>query len=183
MSEYLRGFVPTDFRRDVNFVPEIVPAIQNLSAKLPRDRIWDAYSTAKYPGQTGGRVLFPYYRVDTSLAVCEMAVMRAEHAKTTEQAVATHIDATISAFNTVAWIEVGFGGLEQLMSNRSAVRNTTAGDYEMHNKAVLLSLKQQYERVMGTFVQARVDRGIVYDDFTRFNLEHLLYQFRSPEVN
>lgn len=183
MSEYLRGFVPADFRRDVNFVLEIVPAIRNLSAKLPRDRIWDAYSTAKYPGQTGGRVLFPYYRVDTSLAVCEMALMRVEHTKTTEQAVDTYSDATATAFNTVAWIEVGFGGLEQLMSNRAAVRNTTAGNDEMHNKAVLLSLKQQYERVMGTFVQTRVDRGIVDDDFARFNLEHLLYRFGSSEVN
>lgn len=183
MNEYLSRFIPESFKKQVHFVPEVIPAIKSLSRQLPTDRIWDAYSTARYPGQTGGRVVFPYYRIDTSLAVCEMALMRAEGAKTVERATKVYKEAAASALDTVAWIEVGFGGLEKLMQNRSAVRNTTAGDDEKHNKAVLLSLQQQYRRVLGGFVQTRIDRGITDDDFARFNLEHLLYQFRSPEVN
>lgn len=181
MSEYLAQFVPPPFRQAVHYQEEVTPAVERLAAKLPVDRIWDTFSTARYPGQTGGRILFPYYRIDTSLAVCEMALMRARSTKAAEvRKTQGFLEATTSAFNTVAWIEVGFGGLKQLLQNRVAVRNLTVGDNEEHNKGLLLSQKAQYDRVMTDFVAARTERGITDDDFMRYGLLHLLEKFPNP---
>lgn len=180
MIEYLRGFVPPTYTRQVHFQPEIIPAIERLATKLPKDRIWCFYSTASDPEQIGGEVVFPYYRTDGALLSCEISLSLSATAKTLERGSDHYLQAAIKAFNTVVWIEVGFGGLKAFFENKVAVHHLTIGDNNQYNQVIFDGQQEQYNRVMKQFTTARNTRDITEDDFTRFSLEYLLEQFRTP---
>ena len=50
---------------DVKIPEELLPVVSRLADVIPADVLWELFSS--FPSETGGKVLFPYCRVDASL--------------------------------------------------------------------------------------------------------------------
>ena len=170
MSEYLKSFVPDSFHRSVIFQDQLVQAIERIAERIPQNEVWTRFSTAASPGETGGIAKFPYYRVDTSLASCEIHTILAGRPKTPEQTQRHTALASTSAFETLVWVEIGFGGLEGLIANRTASINLGFSETERQNGQGLASTNEQYERVLRRFATLREGSGVADDDFSRYGM-------------
>lgn len=184
MSEHLdlSCFIPEDRRGEtIELREDLIPVIERISRVLPTDKIWEFYSSQ--PNETRGKVTFPYYRVDKSLAVvCQgYLYMLKTYNPTPEKYLEWYRLASLIAIESLLWVEVGFEGLENLAKSPASRNWTIAVRYSVSDEEravrILAEGAELYRECLAEYARFRTEQGITEDYFAEYNVEHLLNPF------
>ncbi|MFH1535759.1 MAG: hypothetical protein ABIC96_01660 [Patescibacteria group bacterium] len=175
----LASFIPEDKMgiAPIELREELMPVVGRISQVLPPDKVWEFFSSA--PNETGRRIVFPYYRVDKTLEMCQGYIWLLTHDKQEQDKFLEYYrKASRSAFHTLVWVEVGFQGLESLAKN-PASRNWTmvVGHFvndEERAKGIVTEGAKYYRECLQEFVDFRTQQGITSDYFSEYGVEYLL---------
>lgn len=172
-------YVPVDQREDtrIKLIDELAPVVTRLAGILPSEKIWELFHSM--PDETGGRISFPYCRVDnTVISVSDEIVMANRFNLTPKELEECYQKASKDAFCALTWVEIGFQGLQNLATNKASVNWTSDVGHSVSDeeraRGIMASGKKMYENCLRDYVQFRTKRGLRDDDFSKYNLEHLL---------
>lgn len=174
----LADYVPLDQRGErVELVDDLAPVVDRLTQVLPAEKIWKMFSST--PNETGGRAVFPYCRVDNAVLCVRNWIWLATNYNPTPEKIAEYYqNASRQAFEALTWVEIGFQGLQNLATNKASVNWTSAVGHfvndEERARGIMTTGKEMYDSCLRDFVEFRNGRELRDDDFSRFNLEHLL---------
>ncbi len=187
--EELQSYVPAEQSEPLVLRDDLMDVVGRLGQVLPREVIWQLFSSS--PSETGGKVVFPYFRVDSSLTIIQTYHHMLSDPEFRKKLTPEKIDkyyelASKQALEAITWVEVGFEGLENL-AHSSASRNWTSGvghfvTDEERAQGIITNGKNLYLKNLGLFVEYRDKQGITDDCFTEYGLEHLLNGFRTVET-
>jgi hypothetical protein len=184
MSEILSRYLPEKKPEvEVELREELAPVVERIGKVLPPELIWKMYSS--FPGETGGKILFPYCRVDTSVIISRDLVDKLildGDKYNREEYQEKYNAACQQAFEALVWVEVGFQGLENLARNRFSTY-WTAGlghfiDDEQRVQGILKEGREFYEDCLRRFVSFRKNANIKQDLFSEHGLGYLLDKFK-----
>jgi hypothetical protein len=183
MSRELEKFVPSELIHEpVEMNDSMSLIVDRISEYLAPEQVWEHFSSS--PSSTGGVRRFPYYRVDTGLLCCRDSLLLIEDSKqkSLESERKFYQRASNFAMEVVLWVEVGFGGLQNLAVH-SASKNWTSGvghfvNDEQRAQLIMTNGKEFYDSVMRSFVSFREVNQIANDCFTKIKLEPVLEKWR-----
>ncbi len=165
-------------REDVEFVEELAPVIERIVGVLPRDVVWNLYSSDPY--NTHKTIQFPYCRVDAEVILARdiSKLLDSESEKLSQAGRKLYDMACVSAFKALVWVEIGFEGIENLAKS-PASRNWTSGvghfasDQE-REREIMKTDKPMYKDYLSGFMTLRSKFGITDDYFNQYGVEYLL---------
>jgi len=178
MVEKLSYYLPKENPEvKIELWDELSPVVERISQVLPPEVLWDLFSSS--PTQTGGRIVFPYCRVDNAVMIAgDYSYMFEEYGKTLSESNRWYQAASAQAFKALVWVEIGFEGLENLAKSKASVNWTTAVghfvDDEQRATRIMTTGKEMYEECLRQFVSFRRAAGVSEDLFTQYGVEYLL---------
>lgn len=184
IPEKLNQYVPEESRKaKIEIREELAPIVGKISRILPQEKIWELFSST--PNETGGKIVFPYCRIDAAIIGARDWVYILTHYKhepSEKEATEDYSRASIQTLRALLWVEIGFDGLENLAVS-PASRNWTSGvghfvDDEQRAKGIMTGGAALYETCLREFVKYRDEQGITDDCFTKYGMESLLDKFR-----
>jgi hypothetical protein len=183
----LNEYAPQELKgANLDLQHDLAEVVQRLSQVLPPNKIWELFSST--PQETGGRIVFPYSRVDSCLIVARDSIWMLDHYKgqlTPEEISEVFLRGSNQAFEAVTWVEIGFQGLQNLAVS-DASRNWTSGvghrvTDEERAERIMISGKEMYHDFLSSFAMYRKDNNMGGDLFEEFGLEHLLEPFLTQK--
>ena len=189
MGERLSKYVPGKaLEAEVILVEKLAPVIERIGQFLPDDVLWDMFSSG--PTETGGKIRFPYSRVDSAVIIARDRVWMLDHCRdkfTPEEFQECYEKACIQALKALLWVEIGFQGLENLAIS-PASRNWTSvvGHFvndEERAKRIMTTGKAMYVDCLRKFIDFREREGITDDLFVEYGVEYLLETILQAEVS
>ncbi len=177
----LNQFVPPDGREEeIELTEELLPVLERISEVIPPDKIWELFSSS--PSETGGRIVFPYSRVDAAvISSRDLIYILTNYNLTEEKLQENYRRASVSALEALTWVEIGFQGLENLAISPASKNWTSAVGHHVTDKeraiGIMTGGKKLYEGCLREFVRYRSQQGITNDCFTEYGLEYLLEPF------
>jgi hypothetical protein len=181
MSERLSYFLKiSKDKTPIDLQKELMPVVERIEKNIPSKVTRKLFSSSK--NETGGKIKFPYCRVDSNLSIIDMMCSHTFKNNSRSEKRKRYQRACKYAFKVLVWVEIGFGGLENLAKNRASV-NWTAGVGHLVNDeervvGIMTAGQSQYERALKAFVSYRLENGIKSDLFSKYKLEFLLDQFK-----
>jgi hypothetical protein len=181
----LRRFIPNqELGGEVELQEELFPVIERISQIIPDELVWELFASS--PSETGGRIVFPYSRVDSAVITASDGIYLSkllEKKGKWKKSVEWYDRSSRQAFEALLWVEVGFGGLENL-ANSPASTNWTSGVGHFVNaqeraQGIMKSGKQMFDEKISDFVEFRGQKGIEKDIFTQYEVEYLLDPYRQ----
>ena len=181
----LEGYVPDKKPNEkLELRSDLLPVVSRISEIIPPSLVWIFYSSA--PNETGGRIIFPYHRVDTSLTESRDYTVHIRRSDSIEKSRRYYKLASTEAFKTLLWVEIGFQGLSNLLKSPAA-RNWSvlgSGSYSEDDNEEIIEkrykqAKKLYENCLGEFAKYRKEKNIEDDLFSQFKAENLIYPFNS----
>lgn len=179
----LRTFVPEELQEaNLDIRENLAEVVENLRQILPPEKIWELFSST--PGQTGGRIMFPYARIDSAVICARDNIWMINYFKdslTADEISDIYLRGSDQAFKALAWVEVGFQGLQNLAISEAS-RNWTAavGHFvtdEERAERIMTAGKQLYDECLGSFARYRKENNMRKDYFEEYNVEYLLDPF------
>lgn len=192
-SAYLDTFVPQELKSSISLQEDLAPVVGRLanvllSGELTTEEFFTFFSSK---AQETRVPKFPYFRVDIELQTMKnyLAVINAVmlSGRTTQEkneiAAEKYILASRKALNIIAWVEVGFLGLEYLAvspasKNWTMAVGLTASDEE-RAKGIMGGGKDFYTQRLREFVRYRTQNNIKDDVFTQMGIESWLTPFQG----
>jgi hypothetical protein len=180
MTERLSHYAPkSKDKAPLDLRADLAPVVTRIKEVLPSKIIWKLFSSSK--NETGGRVVFPYFRVDKTLMTVDTCLYLLRDDNRREKKKRYQL-ACEMAFGVLVWVEIGFEGLENLAKDKASV-NWTGGvghfvDDEERAVGIMSSGRSDYERVLKAFVSYRSKAGIKRDYFSKYKVEYLLDKFK-----
>lgn len=179
----LQRFVPENqIASKIDLEEDLHPIVIRLARRLPDDKIWSFFSST--PGETGGRIVFPYFRVDSGLLVARDSIYMLEHYSNTPESFSEgYQDASKAAFRALIWVEVGFEGLENLAKSPASINWTCeVGHFVIPKQrgiGIMSGGKQLYDDCLRKFADFRQKHRdeIGQDVFVEYESEDLLIPF------
>jgi len=179
----LRKFLPEeDIGARIEVREDLTPVIERISEVVPSGVLWEFFSSS--PTETGGRVVFPYLRVDAQALTCRNYIeLLKNHGEevSPEKRQEWYLRASQSAFKTLLWVEVGFQGLANLARHPVSVNWTSAVGHFVSDKereeGIMSGGKKLFESCLGEFVSFRRENRISDDCFSQYGAEYLLEKF------
>ncbi len=172
LDNSLMRYIPNqDLGTEVEVGEEYATVVQRISEIIPDDLIWTLFSSTPY--ETGGKINFPYSRVDSAIMVASTRVwMLDKHRErySPEEFRVNYEKACIQAFEALLWVEVGFQGLANL-ARSPASRNWTSGvghsvDDDQRYQGIMTGGKKLWDECLDKFAQFRRKEGITDDYFS-----------------
>ena len=181
----LYSYLPKkDLSVKVEIVQELAPVVERISKIIPPDLLWQMFSSK--PSETGGRIIFPYSRVDSSILITrEIIWLLNKHGDrySEEEFKKWYGKACIEAFEALLWVKIGFQGLENLAKSPASVNWTSAVGHhvtpEERAERIMTKGKELFDSCLRTFVRFRTEKGITDDYFSQYNVEYLLEEFKT----
>jgi hypothetical protein len=180
-NKALYAYTPDTVRNaPIKYIESLHPVVDNIARVLPPEEIWNLFSSTLT--ETGGKINFPYSRVDVSLILardCIQGISR--FGWDWKYAQEFYARGSRHAFEALVWVEIGFGGLEQLAYS-DASRNWTSGVGHFNTKEdraqkILHDGRDLYDECITVFAEFRQKYEKQDDLFTKYHLEHLLDPF------
>lgn len=169
--------------KELEIREELEPVVQRIAKVLPVEVIWDMYSST--PEETGGRVIFPYSRVDSSVIVsqncihlCRQYLIEGNRV----QAEKLYKDASMQAMEALVWIEIGFLGLENLAKSDASRNWTSAVGHNVGNRqreiGILTTGREMMTEKLKDFVEYRQEHEVKNDCFDKYGVAYLLDPYK-----
>ncbi len=180
----LHSYLPREgLSAKIEIRQELAPVVERISEIIPHDLVWQIFSSE--PIETGGRIIFPYSRVDSSVRFAGNTVkmlnkFRSEYSE--KEFKKWCEKACIEAFEALLWVKVGFQGLENLATNPASRNWTSVGRFLTPNERaeeIMTEGKEFFDSHLRAFVQFRTEEGITDDYFSQYNVEYLLEEFKT----
>ena len=179
----LNAFLPKkDLGVKIEIEEELAPVVERISKIIPPDLLWDIFSST--PEETGGRITFPYSRVDIAVINTRDTVYLLEKfgkKYSPEEFQEWYRRGSKQAFEALVWIEIGFQGLENLAKSPASKNWTSAVGHsvnaEERAKRIMTTGKEMFDECLKEFVRFRKKEGIKDDYFTQYGVEYLLDRF------
>lgn len=175
-------YIPRDVLGNaIELQTDLTDVVDRLSRILPPDKLWEFFSSA--PRETGGNIVFPCCRVDSSLLVVRDRIRLLQYPDIKAEERIEHYDfAARYAFKAVTWVEIGFEGLENLAHSRAS-KSWTAGiglllTDEARAEKIMTQGVLLYRDCIKTFADYRLQKGISNDYFRKYGVEPLLSNFQ-----
>lgn len=176
MVENLSVYIPgKDFRVKIEVLQDLAPVVGKISQFLPREVIWDLYSSS--PEQTGGKIVFPYCRIDSASrnAAFDVDYLRDyRNSLTDEKFKEIYNSASLQAFKALVWVGIGFQGLENLAESKAS----SNWPRSTKNLDRFVAMRELYRAKLRLFTAFREEEGIYNDIFSEYGLEDLLNEFK-----
>ena len=180
----LMAYLPKqDLGAEVKFEEQYAPVVQRISKIIPDELLWDLFSSTL--SQTGGKIEFPYARVDSALIIAKDTVWMLDEQRecySSEEFNEWYEKGCAQAFKALLWVEEGFQGLENLAKSPASRNWTSAVGHfvndEERTKGIMTEGKKLYDDCLGKFAQFRKREGITNDYFSKYQVEHLLDKFQ-----
>ncbi len=180
----LRSYLPQkDLGVEVEIIQELAPVIERISEIIPSDLAWQIFSSN--PNQTGGKIVFPYLRADSSVITTRDIVLLLNDGSrySKKEFKKWYEKACIQAFGALLWVKIGFQGLESLATSPASVNWTSGVGHsvtpEERAEGIMAEGKELFDSCLRTFVQFRTKKGITDDYFSQYNVEYLLEEFKT----
>ena len=176
----LGQFLPKkDLGAKVEIRKELAPVVERISKIIPPDLLWSIF--ASHPNETGGTIVFPYFRLDSSLLVSRQIVADlGKNGKeySLEEYRKLYMEACRESFGALLWIETGFQGLENLATSPASRNLGWFSNAEERAKGIMSGGKKLFDECLRKFVAFRDKAGITDDYFSQYGVEYLLDKFR-----
>ncbi|MFA6005047.1 MAG: hypothetical protein WC775_00995 [Patescibacteria group bacterium] len=154
--------------------------IYRLGTALPIDTTINWFSSGR--NATGGKVVFPYLRVDMNIITAHEDLSRIACYPVDFDTRLTFDGASLKLARTLVWLNCGWGGLENYAENASATINWTSGCGHIASpekrKAYILNAGKKWIETL--IVQYQQMAPLYYanedpnDFFYKYGLAHLL---------
>lgn len=185
MAESLSSYPPEqDLGPEVIFDSELEWVVNNLRRRLEPEQIWELFASS--PRATGGKIRFPYCRVDSSVGIASEAlslIVDNSCIEITENE--WYKMASKNAFRALLWVEVGFEGLDNLAVSSASRSWTSAVGHSVSDEERTERIKKEgremYQDCLRRFIEFRKNAGITYDIFTQNGAEDLLGIYKKED--
>lgn len=176
----LNAFLPKkDLGVKIEIEEELTPVVERISKIIPPDLLWDIFSST--PEETGGRITFPYSRIDMAVINSRDTVyLLEEFGKnfSPEEYQKWYRRGCKQAFEALVWVEIGFQGLENLAKSPASKNWTSAVGHfvtaEQRAEGIMTTGKEMFDECLKEFVRFRQKEGIKDDYFSQYKVEYLL---------
>lgn len=153
--------------------------VYRLGSALPLDVVFDWYSSS--PSETGGKITFPYDRVDSDLIVIPMQLHLTDVIQDQTKKKGWYEEASRTCAKMLSWVDIGWEGLRNLGSH-PASRNWTSGpghhaSDEERAEYIATEGETWVNKVVGEYSKARRTYDPQFgqnDVFRKHKIEHLL---------
>ncbi len=181
----LISFLPKEeLNVEIEIEEYLAPVIKRISEIIPPDLLWEMFSSR--PKETGGKIVFPHSRVDSSLIAARNAISSVKmygHKHTPEWRREQYDSACFQAFGALLWVEIGFEGLENLAKSPASV-NWTSGvghfvNDQEREKGILTTGRVMFDENTSNFVRFRKEQEIKNDYFSLYKVEYLLDKYTT----
>jgi len=183
----LANFLPKkDSGVEIEIREELAPVVERISTILPPDVLWELFSST--PGETEGRVVFPYLRVDSAVITArDIVYLLEQHGKySPEEFQRRYRRGSKRAFEALVWVEIGFQGLENLAKSPASKNWTLAVgppvNAEERAKGIMTTGKEMFDACLTEFARFRREKGVKDDYFTQYGVEYLLDSFSASKA-
>ena len=179
----LMAYLPKqDLGVEVKVRKQYAPIIQRVSKVIPDELLWTLFSSA--PSETGGKIEFPYSRVDSAVINTRDIVWMLDEFRenySSEGFNELYEKGCNQAFKALLWVEVGFQGLENLAKSPASKNWTTGVGHCVNDKeraeGIMTEGKKLYNDCLSKFAQFRKGEEIANDRFSQYQVEYLLDNF------
>ena len=160
---------------------ELAPVVIRIGEILPPGVVWELFSSP--PKETGGRIIFPYCRVDKEVIGARDCLYSLEtFDKRSEKDEWWYNRASRQVFKALMWVEVGFEGLKNLAESRASVNWTSAVGHTVSDEEravkIMTTGREMYEKYLRRFTSFRQANEITEDYFSQYGVEYLLDEFK-----
>lgn len=168
---------PAEEKTEIEIREDLTHVVDRIKKIIPENILLELFSSTK--NETGGKIIFPYCRVDSAVIVasnCAELLTRFE--KTSDDFDKWYEMGSRSAFRALVWIEIGFQGLQNLAINRASINWTSAVGHfvndEQRAEKIMTDGKKMLDEKIKDFVKLRNKYGIKNDIFSKYGVEYLL---------
>lgn len=179
----LRDYVPKDLSSsNIEFQDDLLHIIRRIAKTIPSKSVWEFFSSS--PQETGGKINFPYFRVDKTLSTMNIDIyILTKMSPNPEEDKEVYNQLSSLALQTILWVDVGFEGLENLARSKASVNWTTGVGHfpesdEKRAEGIIEYGNVVYPKTIRKFERLRNKLKISDDCFSNFNLDYLLDKFR-----
>ncbi len=182
MNELAR-YVPAELGAVIQLQDGLLPIVERISKVIPPSFVWELFVGT--PTETGGKITFPYFRVDSAVITSRDTISLLEYYSdkyTTEENKKLYDLACKQAFRALVWVEIGFQGLKNLASSpasknwASAVRHTITD--AQRQRGIMTERKKLMQECLSQFVHFRDTHAMGDDLFSQYRVEYLLKPYR-----